>query len=408
MQQFSNRDKQAHGKNAKNSLEDILKQCESYSYIKEIIKGFRCGFEGFDDEQFYCNFIIVFLDDTKWIINITNTFRSDRVKGNQWDSYNIKKIIPEISKSILVYPDGIEEKEREAFKTYKLKVENNNDLLNEDEKNIKKHFSAIDYIVGQNELFELIESYAYKDLSLGSRKGKQGNNFESYISSILNNKDNLTKWKTDNPVIVGSNYDIFIKIVNCFKLNKNETLNINASSDKTQIGKLKENRNPKTDINVVVTSVEGYPKSYTISCKKTEKNEVAVHEYNANTFSEVLDPNNIRLRDLLILFQSKGSLDSFGAENVEALTIEIKPYIKKLVYWVLRGFEGHSIKQIQLADYILMSDGKNIYMHSVEEYTNELLKPENKRNFGTPFGWTYPSGKRGHSIKLKCKVIKNI
>ena len=37
MPQFSNSDKQEHGKNAKAALESILHECKNYAYIKEIV-----------------------------------------------------------------------------------------------------------------------------------------------------------------------------------------------------------------------------------------------------------------------------------------------------------------------------------------------------------------------------------
>ena len=98
MPQFSNSDKQEHGKNAKDALEQILLECKKFSYIKEIETDYRCGYAEYDNKQFYCNFVITFQDDTKWIVNITTSFRSDRLKGNQWDSYNIKEIDSSISK----------------------------------------------------------------------------------------------------------------------------------------------------------------------------------------------------------------------------------------------------------------------------------------------------------------------
>ena len=73
MPQFSNSDKQEHGKNAKSALESILLECKNYAYIKEIIKDYRCGYAEYDNAQFYCNFVIVFQDDTKWIVNITTS-----------------------------------------------------------------------------------------------------------------------------------------------------------------------------------------------------------------------------------------------------------------------------------------------------------------------------------------------
>ena len=41
MPQYSNRDKQERGQNAKNSLESILVECQKYSYITNVEKEFR-------------------------------------------------------------------------------------------------------------------------------------------------------------------------------------------------------------------------------------------------------------------------------------------------------------------------------------------------------------------------------
>ena len=221
MSQFSNSDKQEHGKNAKVALESILHECKNYAYIKEIVKDYRCGYAEYDNTQFYCNFLIIFQDNTKWIVNITTSFRSDRLKGNQWDTYNIKEIDSTISKSVLVYPDDLSEEDKDDFIAYKFKIVN------------KIHFSAMDDIVGQQELFELIENYANKNLSVGVKKDLQGNNFESYISNVLSNEKNLEKWKTSNPKLVGMNYNFFEKILICFNLDKNSVVKINATSDKT-------------------------------------------------------------------------------------------------------------------------------------------------------------------------------
>jgi len=122
MAQFTNADKTIHGKNAKDTLEEILLECKKYSYIKEIVKDYRCGYAEYDDKQFYCNFVIIFQDDTKWIVNITTSFRSDRLKGNQWDSYNIKEIDQSINYSVLVYPDDLSDDDKEDFITYKFRI----------------------------------------------------------------------------------------------------------------------------------------------------------------------------------------------------------------------------------------------------------------------------------------------
>ncbi len=396
MAQFSNSDKQEHGQNAKNSLESILLECKKYSYIKEIIKEYRCGFKEYDESQFYCNFLIIFDDDTKWIIKVTTSFRTDRIKGNQWDSFNIKEIDPSISKSVLVYPDELPQNEKDKFIAHKFKIVNH------------MHFSAIDDIVAQKELFELIEDYATKNLSVGQKKDKAGNNFEAYIANVLCNGSNLSKWKTNDPKLVGMHFNFFEKIVNCFGLDKDEVVSIKATADKKIIGTLATSGNPKTDVlvEVFLENAKTDSKSFTISCKKSNAKSVSVHQYSADAFAEVLDSSNDKLRDLLCKFQKVGNLRDFGNENSDSLKKELKPYLEKLVRWVIGGYGGKVQNTRQQADYIIISDEDDIYIHTLEEYTEILLKPENESHFGTPFQWTFASGRKGKDIQLKCKILK--
>ena len=181
--------------------------------------------------------------------------------------------------------------DKEDFISYKLKILN------------KIHFSAIDDIVGQNELFELIENYANKNLSVGVKKDIQGNNFESYISNVLCNEKNLEKWKRANPKLVGMHYDFFEKILNCFNLDEDSVLAISATSDKSIIGNLLTSGSPKTDIIVTVKLQNGEEKHFTISCKKSNAKSVSVHQYTADAFADVLDSENKKLRNLLQKFQ---------------------------------------------------------------------------------------------------------
>lgn len=395
MPELDNSDRAQHGYNAKDSLEQIIKDCLSKSYIKEYEKGYRCGYADYDNSQFFCNFLITFQDDVKWIINITTSLR-DRVKMQQWDCYHIKKIVPSIDKSILTYPDDIKIDELDAFQAYRLKIINH------------VHYSAIDDVVGQRELYEMIQNYATKELSSGKRKDLIGNAFESTIASVLSNRENFEKWVTGDRVKVGVQYSDFEKIVNFFNLNKEEIKGIEATADKDIIGNLESSGMPKTDVIVYVYFKDPNKdiKHFTISCKKTNEKAVSVHQYNADAFADALNPNDSNLRILLNAFQKYGNLRDFGEDNKALLTESLKPYMKKLVRWVLGGFGGKNRTDLQLANYILISDDKDIFIHTIDEYTEELLKPENIVHFGSPFGWTYASGRKGKDIQLKCKIIK--
>lgn len=395
MLELDNSDRAQHGYNAKDSLEQIIKECKAKSYIKDYEKGYRCGYADYDDSQFFCNFLITFKNGTKWIINITTSLR-DRVKMQQWDCYHIKKIEKSISKSILTYPDELELKELEAFQSYRLKILNH------------VHYSAIDEVVGQTELYELIQSYAIKELSNGQKKDLVGNDFELSIASILSNRENFEKWVSGDRIKVGVQYKLFEKIVNFFNLDKESVKGVEATADKNVIGNLASSGMPKTDVIVYVYYKDSARdvEHFTISCKKTNERAVSVHQYSADAFADALNPSDIELRRLLNEFQVYGNLRDFGDNNKVLLTKALQTYKKNLIRWVLGGFGGKNQTELQLAKYILISDDSDIYLHTIDDYTNELLKPENIVHFGTPFGWTYASGRKGKDIQLKCKIIK--
>ena len=407
MPQYSNRDKQERGQNAKNSLESILVECQKYSYITNVEKEFRCGYKEFDQSQFYSNFLISFKDNSKWILYTTTSCRTDRIKVNQWDSYNIKKIDSSVKKSILIYPDSVSDDEKQSFIAYNLKIQNKvpyNELAEED--SLKLFFSAIDYVISQSEFFELVEYHANQGLSCGQKKDKQGNVFESYIAGILSNTDNFYKWKNDNKNLLGMNFPFFEKIVSCLNIDKLSATSIQATADKKTIGNLFTSGKPKTDIIVKVSGTFPEVKCYTISCKRSAKKSISAHQYSADAFADVLDEHNSKLRKLLNDFQKVGNLRDFGTDKEAELSQELKPYIHKLIKWVLGGHGGKNKNTLQIAEFILIYDEKNLYIHNIDDYINILLKNNIKGNFGTPFQWTYASGCKGKNIQLKCKILK--
>lgn len=398
--ELDNSGRSQHGQNAIKSLEQIIDFCKEKRLIKHYEKKYTCGYEGCDPNQFYCNFLITFFDDSKWIINITTSFRHDRVKEQQWDSFHIKQIDHAISKSVLIYPDGIEEKELKNFKNYKTKISQKKPV----------YYSAIDDVLSQNEVHDSIVEYGTSQLNKGQQKDLIGNNFESMIASVLSDSENFERWIADDGVKVGVQYNVFKKIVDFLlpDVDKCKILRIDATSDKKIIGNLESGGNPKTDVIVYVKYRDSNRNEdhYTISCKKTNEKSVSVHQYDADAFADVLNPEDTNLRNLLREFQVYGNLRDFGDEKKSLLTEALNPYMESLVRWVLGGFGGKIRSNDQLAEYVLISDDTDIYIHTIDQYTGELLNPENIVHFGTPFSWTYASKRKGKDIQLKCKIIK--
>lgn len=397
MANLSNSEKAKHGRSAHVGMEEILKRCTDAGYLVQVSKNYGIGKEGYkNDKQFYAPFLIVFSDESKWVIFTTTSMRTDRIKGQQWDALNLKELDPLITHVYLVYPDGLGDKELSEF------IRQNSKYVN------KEEYSIIEQIVSQDEISNLIEQYAIKDKSSGQIKDIQGNSFESRVASILSFDQNLKKWKNNDDSLVGMHYEIYKNIVECFGLKKTTTLKVEATADKSIIGRLPSGGNPKTDVLVKVTDVSNTICNYTISCKRSSEQSVSVHQYDADVFAEVLDKDNKKLRILLETFQSSGNLRDFGEENTKQLTLELAPYVKKLSLWVLGGQYGAGTPDVQIADYILTYDNNlgSASIMRIEDYVEHLISSGISGHFGTPFSWTYPSKRKGKDIQLKCKIIK--
>lgn len=392
----SNTDKSLHGRNALNSLFTVLTQCQERQLILSVTKDYRIGKSGFHNKkQFYAPFLITLTNGEQWVLFSTTSMRTDRIKGQQWDASNLKSINSKISMALLIYADGLPQKEEVEFKKQR-------------EKYISlKEFSAIDDIVSQEELVHLIELKSTVNMSAGRQKDLQGHNFEDRVSFVLSDKSNLLKWQLDDKLISGTHYNLFETIVTGLRLDPNETLSIHATSDVQKIGKLPTRGNPKTDVLISVCTRQNSTEYYTLSCKRSSKTRVSVHEYTYQAFSDVLDPNNKELKDLLALFQKNPTLSAFGPENCQKLTSLIAPYRQRLAEWVLGGIGGLGNPTTQWASHIVTYNNTTFKctIHSVREYIAKLHQSHKKGNFGTDFSWTYPSKKRGKSIQLKCSIV---
>lgn len=394
--EFSNVEKNLHGRKNKDSIEEILNFCNNQGYIKSVLSNFRAGKQGYNNsKQFLAPFVIEFENLEKWIIFTTTSMRTDRIKGQQWDAFNLKSIDKNIKKAVLVYPDSVS-------------VYDKNEFERQNKKYIDSfEFSAIDAVVSQNELNDLIEKRYIKNISTGRAKDKIGNVFEYKIANILSAESNLLKWKNESSTDVGIHFDMFKTIVECLGLKSELIQKIKATSDKHIIGKLPTRGNPKTDVLVTITYTNGEEEIFTISCKKTTAKEVSVHQYTADAFADVLDKDNDELRYLLNEFQRVGNLRDFGNENKEMLSTALEPLNDKLAQWVLGGIGGQGDPNKHWAQYMLTYNDitDDISIHSIDDYILKLKETNTKGHFNTLFKWTFASGRKGKDIQLKTKIV---
>lgn len=394
--QIANSEKAQHGRNAMDNLNKLLMYCQDQKYIISFVKSFRVGKSGYNMEQFYAPYKIDFLDKESWILYSTTSMKTDRIKGQQWDALNIKAIDSKISAAYIVYPDSLNESSVSEFESQNQKYVN------------KLELSAIDGLVSQSCLLRMIEHKALSNRDAGQITDLQGRNFEAEIAMILSSKDNLNKWQTKNPLITGLNYTIYTYIMDKLRLPTKQITCVEATSDKEKIGLLPSGGNPKTDVLMTIYFNDNTTAQFTFSCKRPrpESKSVTVHDYSANTFADVLDKNNVKLRELLNMFQDTPTPTKLKEGFKADLSRSLRPYKNKLTRWVLCG-EGGAGNKKQVATHILIYNEmtRTVKLHTVDDYCRELELNGVIGHFGTFFSWTFPSKQRGKRIQLKCKII---
>ena len=397
----------ANGNDFQKSVENTLRELFNKGFLTDVLVNFRVGEPGFgNEEQYYAPFLIQFNDRTRWILFTTTSLRTDRIKGQQWDADRLKQLDTTISRAFLIYPERIDDKTREGFLKQKEKYDT------------KQEFSRIDDIIPINELIEIIKVYdnefqkmcrgeltsSQEDVERGRIWDLKGRVFERDIAQILSDKDHLLAWK-NNSKNTSFAYEVFKEILQCLAIDAQKVLSITATSERNKIGLLPSGGSPKTDVLAIVKFADGKEEEYTFSCKRSTKKVVSAHQYSADTFADVLDSTDERLRALLNLFQYHGNQMSLSEEDCKLLTKQLSDKLPRLCKWVVGGHGGAGSAR-QLANYVITFQvtDRTFSVHSVDKYVELLLKNSNQA-FGTPFYWTYASGTRGKSIQLKMPML---
>lgn len=384
-----NQDKMQHGKNGIESVGQMLDSLMNADYLVNVVHPYRIGDPDYDVDQFYFQYLIEFHDNKQWILHHTTSIK-DRIAEQQWNSEHIKRLNENVEKAYVIVPDDMEERQKKIAESYNKKIQE------------KRIYSALDGVIQFNDAYHLIEHRASETMGFGQYKAKLGLHFEQKLVDCLNNSQNLSKWQGISQLEVGYLYPLFKDILATFKLEQKGITSINATSN---IPKLSTGGMPKTDVLVTIETPEGIL-DYTISCKRSTAKSVSVHEYTADAFCQVLNPNDNELHSLLVEFQNVGGVMSMDAVDAARLTEKLSAYKYELCKWVIAGIGGEGNPDLQWAKYIIIvDDNTNEYrIRTVDEYISEIVDHV-KGQLGTPFQWTYPSGGKGKRIQLKCKLI---
>lgn len=393
-----NANKSRHGVNAQISLESVLKRMQFLNYIK--------GYTSLKDwskpekkgYRLYAPFVITLFNNDKWALYSTTSYRSDRMKGNHWDSLLVKKYC-NISKCYLIIENLKQSLSASCADA---------NIADKDIKRIHMYEDAFDELDGaltSTSLYNLIETLYMKNQKYGIRESISGINFESRLAEILSYKDNLSVWQ-GNDLAIGMEYEIYAKLLtkwNC----PHDIIDVYGT---TKIQKLPSGGNPKTDVIAIIKYANGKEKHFTISCKKSDAKYVSAHQYNADSFIKTLNIKEESLKEHIRLFQQLGSEKKMREKDeslIETFTNELKPYLIRLCEWVLSGKYGEYTSDDQIAQYIFCfnKDSYTMKIFSINEYIQKMLD-DSHGQFGTPFKWTYASKSLGKSIQLKMPTLK--
>lgn len=391
----TNKDKVQHGADAQKVIEGYILQLLHSGLIAEYKGPFRIGYAGFKKDQFYAPFLITFLNGEKWIVYSTTSYRSDRIKEQFWDTVNLKHLDNKITKAYLVYPTAIAPEEEQKFKAAaKLIV-------------TKEVLTSLDAIFSFPEFKKHILDKITLTKSKGYQQNARGAMFETEIANALKNAANLRELRGHNPNNITDNLEYLNEILNTISVDPYEIAWIEATSDAEDIGLLPTGGKPKTDVLADIHMSDGTNHRLTISAKKTSSDRVTVAQYKADDIADAVDPGNCKLKELLNKFQKVGAIGFMDQKDIDDLTEELQPIMRRFCLWVLGGIGGLGNTSIQWARYIAVSksnDPDDFEFWPIDEYIDELLK-NSKGHFGTPFSWTYASGEQGKSIQLKAKVL---
>lgn len=170
-----NKDKNVHGQNARMALKSMLASMRTHNFVSKIEENYAIYDKDFPKkDQFKAPYLIEFQDEEQWILFSTTSIR-DRMKQQEWDTANIKRLNENVKKAYVVVPDGMKEDELKSAKKYNQEIKDG------------KRYSVLDGVETLEITAGLIQHKGAPLLTYGSGVAKMGNAFEEKVSDVLNN-----------------------------------------------------------------------------------------------------------------------------------------------------------------------------------------------------------------------------
>lgn len=429
-------------------VKNVLLDLKKNGLIKDFQENINVAHKDYKyKSQFKIDFKVKTIDDKYLIIRTSKSYRHDRAKIFFYDFMGVNlysDLSDNIIASILLFPD--DELNNTSF------INNRNKLLNKEFYSPATHWLVksefLEYIKNYQEeaetlleqeqeylqeikeqkhakqppkhdealyLVEFDEDEGTTQLNQGSYYGRVGFMLEKYLVEQLNSPKNLIAFKKGEKRC--KEFQLIMEaILEHHKLGKEHILSIEATDT---ITKLKTLGSPKTDVHLRITTLSDGQHIITanISVKNTSNRPVSCHDYVAEDFCRVVNPDDADFCTAVNIFQKSGSWTAFKKhiKNDEQLfkyyVDVLRQNMRAIINWAITGegdWENITDAEMQIANYIFIRrrDIKTNEFYTADQYIERLIDAaRNNKSPGAPFSWTYPSKQRGKRIQLKMPVL---
>ncbi|WP_289762629.1 MspI family type II restriction endonuclease [Lactobacillus intestinalis] len=397
-------------------LESIVEKYDTLTLDKNI----EYGEKGKDPKQFKANAKINFdKGNSIWLVDVSSSFRSDRIKGKEFDIEHLKKIFQNLGidvKAYFILPDNAKEKDIKDLRVFEQHIIS------------KDKVTYFDGAMLMSNFRNLLEQKATQQIQQGQRSNLLGKSGEEILYQTFNNKNNVEIWNNPNNYITqSSNYSLFKTVVNKLtpeigKITFSRALN-SYDTQELKIVRTATNKTygmPKTDVIISLSDSHNHLYDFNVSVKqpKSTKRKITVHEGSVERLlndlkhslpinSKFNDPKMFnQLSTALIDFQLNGSKAKMDSKNLEFLNTNLSELNKWLIDYFVFGINNSYLNKNQQANTLLIFNPEtgNCKVSLVNEAEEALLNIR-KATFNTPFSWTYPSKKRGKKIQIKSPTL---
>ncbi len=397
-------------------IEQLLKRFPKIKLSKNVYYGAK----GKDPHQFKIKDQIEFPDQKLYILaDVASSITTDREKGKDFTIENVKKILTNrriTSEAYLVVPDNYNPKKLKSTQKLKTDIES---------KHIVTYF---DGLMSATEFGNFLERKATAAISQGIKSNLIGQYGEKVLVEAFNNHDNLQLWNHPEDYLTKSTtYSLFKAVLNKMcpdigKITYSKAYRGEKGAKDPISKELKHvkgsNGYPKTDVLIQLRNNQNKKYKLTVSVKSPTSGKrsgrVSAHQGHAealiNDLKASLPKDSIfqnqsmfdKLSKALLNFQKAGSKSAMDPECRTFLNENLSDLNKWLIDYFIFGINNSNLNSDQIASYLLIFNPVNGYckVMTVKETEDSMLNGR-MATFNTPFGWTYPSKKRGIEYQIK-------